>query len=260
MAEEENRKKINPFFIYGLVIFLMILLGLSFVPNFQIAINNNQLVLIGIIVVLLLFGYFDIIEIPGFLKMSKDIKELRSEAQEIRTNQMNIMSAIAVNQNATATANNSVNIFNQAARDAGQEAQSLLQDLPSMPIADLPSSFTITRSASEHILAHAERREYSSAFLDLRRYTDDLLNDIFGRERFKNNIYELLRYAKKSGELYNSLVESISSVRKFGNVAIHILPSEEYKLYPQEVNEILDLGLRTIEELERIKNKRINNQ
>jgi len=59
-----SSEKTNVILIYGLVALLSVVLIFSFIPRFNISIETSQIVLVLIIVVLLLFPYFKVIEIP----------------------------------------------------------------------------------------------------------------------------------------------------------------------------------------------------
>jgi hypothetical protein len=236
-------------FIYGLIVLLSIILVISFVPSFGIAVGNSQLVIIVVIVVLVLFRYFDIIEIPGFLKLSKEIKELKDETKEIKQNQMNMMQAIAVTQNVKAMS--SVQIINAATREAKLEAENLLPELPAVDFVTTP--VTSVQNTANTILDHVQHRHYSAAFLDLRRSMDGLVRDITGIQDSKVPLFEVLRKAEKGGLISSSLAESINAVRKYGNIAIHMTPAEERRIGEGQVEKIVDLGLRVISELEKTK-------
>jgi uncharacterized protein YutE (UPF0331/DUF86 family) len=62
-----------------------------------------------------------------------------------------------------------------------------------------------------------------------------------------------LRKAQKNELINSSLAESINTVGRFGNIAIHMTPAEERQIASEEVEEIVDLGLRVLNELEKIK-------
>lgn len=249
MTQDETNKKTNVLFIYGLICFLAIILIVSFIPSFGVVIGTSQLVIIAIIVVLLLFRYFDIIEIPGFLKLSKEIKELKNETKEIKQNQMNMMQTIAVRQNARAT---SIQIIGAATREAKQEAEALLPELPAVNFLTTPTTPSVQNMANT-IMEHVQRRNYSAAFLDLRRIMDSLVRDITGIQDSKVKFFDVLRTAQKDGLINSSLADSINSVRKFGNIAIHMTPAQERRIQVEEVQEIVDLGLRVVNELEKIR-------
>jgi|GEM_PF-3855148 len=249
MTQEERNSMANTLFIYGLIVLLSIILVISFVPSFGIAVGNSQLVIIVIIVVLVLFRYFDIIEIPGFLKLSKEIRELKDETKEIKQNQMNMMQAIAVNQNVRAVS--SVQILTEATREARLEAENLLPELPAMNI--VTPTVTNVQNTAATILEHIQHRHYSAAFLDLRRSMDSLVRDIAGTQDSNVPIYGVLRKAEKSGLVSSSLAESFKSVRRYANIAIHMTPAEERRIAERQVEKIVELGLRVITELEKTK-------
>jgi len=250
MTQDETNKKTNTLFIYGLICFLAIILIVSFIPSFGVVIGTSQLVIIAIIVVLLLFRYFDIIEIPGFLKLSKEIEELKNEAKEIKQNQMNMLQAFAVTQNARATS--SIQIIGAATREAKQEAEALLPELPAVNFLTTPTTPSVQNMVNT-ISEYVQRRNYSAAFLDLRRIIDSQVREITGIQDSKVRFFEILRKAQKDGLINSSLADSINSVRRFGNIAIHMTPAQERRIQVEEVEEIVDLGLRTVNELEKIR-------
>lgn len=249
MTQKEENGKVNTLFIYGLIVLLSTILVISFVPSFGIAVSNSQLVIILIIVVLVLFRYFDIIEIPGFLKLSKEIKELKDETKEIKQNQVNMMQTFAMTQNVRAMS--SVQIINAVTREARLEAENLLPELPAVNFVTTP--VTSVQNTANTILEHVRHRHYSAAFLDLRRCMDGLVKDITGVQEPKVTVFELLRKAEKSGLISSSLAESINTVRKYANIAIHMAPAQERRIEEGQVEDIVDLGLRVISELEKIK-------
>ena len=81
-SEKDNlSEKTKALFIYAIIVVLAAVLILSFFPAYDIRIETSQLVLVLIIVVLLLFPYFKVIEIPGFLKLSKEIEEIKTKME-----------------------------------------------------------------------------------------------------------------------------------------------------------------------------------
>lgn len=252
---QEMQKKINTFFIYGIIVILVIVFVLSFFPAYNIKIETSQLVIVLIVVVLLLFRYFNIIEIPGFLKLSKQIEEIKSETKEIRQAQMTLMQAFTISQSATASSEVHIHpVIDQAVIDAEEEAETLLSEPPSISV-DL-TSFERNRIRSEEtrIRQLVQNREYIPAFALLRNYIDSLLKDILGIGPDEiRNFHQLLRDVRKRELLTPQLLESMLSVRRFANMVIHMSPSAERELPIAKVDKIIDLGIRTIRELESIR-------
>lgn len=259
-SEKDNLfEKIKALFICAIIVVLAVVLILSFFPAYNIRIETSQLVLVLIIVVLLLFPYFKVIEIPGFLKLSKEIEEIKSETKEIRQAQMTLMQAFTVSQSATASSAILINpVINQAVKDAGEEAETLLSELPSLS-AEALSEYTleIIMNETDRIKHFVERREYIAAFALMRSHIESLLKDVLGVGRTETRgFHQLLRDVKKRELLSPPLLESILSVRRFANIVLHMPPSAERDLSPTEVDKIVDLGIRAIGELESIKRER----
>jgi hypothetical protein len=254
-----SSEKINTLFIYGMVAVLATVLIFSFFPAYNVRIETSQLVLVLIIVVLLLFPYFKIIEIPGFLKLSKEIEEIKSETKEIRQAQMTLMQAFTFSQSATASSEIHIHpVINQAVRDAREEAETFLSEPPSVNTADLSVSLNIIKSETDRIKQHVNRREYIAAFALLRSHIESLLKDVLGVGQTETRgFHQLLRDVKKRELLRPPLLESILSVRRFANTVLHMPPSAERELSPTEVDKIVDLGIRVIGELESIKRRRM---
>lgn len=261
MSFEKKPQKINTFFIYGIVAILIIILIFSFFPAYNIRIETSQLVLVLVIVVLLLYRYFSVIEVPGFLKLSKEIKEIRNETNEIRQAQMTLMQAFTISQSTTASSEVHIHpVINQAVKDAEEEAETLLSELS--PISVDLSSFERDRILNEanRIRQHIQNREYIPAFALLRSNIDSLLKDVLGIGQDETrNFHQLLRDVKKRELLTPQLLEGILSVRRFANMVIHMSPSTERELLPAKVETIADLGIRVIDELETIKRRRKTN-
>lgn len=254
MSTKKGPRNINAFFIYGVIGILVGILIFSLFPVFNIRIENSHLILVLLVIVLLLFRYFDVIEVPGFLKLSKEIKEIRSETKEIKQAQMSLMQAFTISQSATASSHVHIHpVINQAVKDAEEEAETLLSELP--PISVDLTSLEGARMQSEaaRIRQYVRNEEYIPAFALLRSYIDSLLKGILGMGQDETrSFHQLLRDAKKRELLTPQLLESMLSVRRFANMVIHMSPSAERELSPAKVDKIVDLGIRTINELESI--------
>jgi len=197
------------------------------------------------------------------LKLSKEIEHIRNETKEIKQAQMNLMQAFTISQSATASSHIHLHpAVNEAMKDAAEEAETLLGELPSVvPTPSLSArARAIIESETDRIRQYAQRREYIAAFALMRSHIENLVKDILDAgPNETRNFHKLFREAKKRELIRPPLVQSILSVRRYANLVIHMPLSDERKMSPAEVDKIVDLGIRTIEELETIKRTRKKN-
>jgi hypothetical protein len=73
----------------------------------------------------------------------------------------------------------SVQIIGAVTREARQEAENLLPELPAVNFVTAPTVTSVQNTANT-IMEHVQHRNYSAAFLDLRRSIDSLMRDITG--------------------------------------------------------------------------------
>jgi hypothetical protein len=256
MSSEKQTHDISSFLVYAVILLLSVLLTLSFFPQFSLKIETPQLILASIIVALLLFRYFNVIEIPGFLKLNKQIQEVKEEAKEIRQIQMNLAQTFALSQNMS----NKVYVnpvINGIIKDEGEEAENLLSQPSPTSAADMNISFEIVKNETDRILEHANRHEYSAAFLDIRRCIESLFKDILGtRGSEPLGILQQLREAQKREIIGPSLYESMNTVRRVANIFIHMPISTEADVNFDEVSKTIQLGIRVIAELQSIKRQK----
>jgi len=255
MVAEKQRQQINTYFIYGVIALLSMILTLSLFKTLPIQLETSHLIIILVIAVLLLFRYFDAVEIPGLLKFRKEIEEIKTETKEIRQGQMTLMQALSISQSATAASHVYIHpIIQGATTEAAQEATTLLEEPPSVGNAALNTSLEAIRNETDQIQLHVQRGEFYAAFVLMRKRIDSLLRDILGAGPGDiRSFHELIRDARKIELISPSLLESLSSVRRFANIVIHMPTTEERHLSMDDVEKIVNLGIRTMGELEAIK-------
>jgi hypothetical protein len=255
MSKERPISKLTSILIYSFVALFTILLIISFVQN-NFTLETTQIVLIAVITILLLFRYFDVVEIPGFIQLSRRISEIKEETKEIKQNQMYLMQNM-ISQNASASNQVLINpIIKSVIRDAGEDAEIFLSRPPTVGEKDLSISSKDKNDAQKVINDNVQKGDYIQAFLEIRQYTACLLKNILRIDKNTQwSLGQLLKEAHTLNLIDWQLLESLATVRRVANIVIRINPNEQKDLLPSEVNKVIDLALRCIDELNRIKEK-----
>lgn len=250
MNDKSNKgHRINEIFIYIVVSVSLIIFILASFPQIGIVINQNQIFLLVIVLVFLIFKYFNVIEIPGFLKLSKEIEEVKNETKAIR----DTIQTLAISQS---SANSSIinQIVNQV-RDDAIEVKEAGQKLPDIAPAH------ISQDETEYELAQIEDDiaigRYVSAFASIRNLIESLLREILrkkGEDIGRMSWIQLEKLASRSEILSPDIINSMRAVRSAANTIIHSAPWEN-ALPSSEVETISDIGIKTIHELMRIRNE-----
>jgi hypothetical protein len=250
MEPKKSASKFSSALIYVIAIVLTIVLVASFLPNFGLKIEVTQLVLATFIVILLLFKYFDILEIPGFLKLSKKIEHIESELITIRQNQISIQQN-AISQKTTASNQVFVSpIVNQVINDAEKDAELFLSN----SLIEGVSADEI-KTDTYSIETFAKNGEYSDAFSEIRKQMLKNLDIIIGNDSQTKGLRGKLTAAFQRGLISEPLFQSLLSVRRVVNVMIGINPHEMTYLNTKEVNKVIELAIESIKRLETISRK-----
>ncbi len=116
--ENGNRSgTINDFLVYLAICIALAVFVLAALPILGIQITQNQILLLAVVLVLLIFRHFTKIEIPGFLKLSKEVEQVKKDNEAIRATLKSISSA---QSNASASVQ-----FNQIIAEQAKEAKEL---------------------------------------------------------------------------------------------------------------------------------------
>jgi hypothetical protein len=210
-------------------------------------ITQNQLILLGLVVVLLVFKYFSKIEIPGLLKVSKDIEEVKNETKEIR-NSIHMLAIAQISSNNTININPLAGSINANA----EEAKEINEEIPQ--IAENNPDDEITPIAQE-IRTHIGQGQYVAAFAMLRNAIEvELRNFLLAHGEKSARLYGLGRMSRIA-EKYGLPSDLSKGIYVVGNSANNILHSAPYeKTIPlEEAEQITDLGIKVLYGLKRLK-------
>jgi hypothetical protein len=244
--ESENRTKvINDLLLYSAVVIALVVFVLSSFPTSTIQITQNQILLLVIVLVLLIFRHFTKIEIPGFLRLSKEVENIKKENEEIKVK----LSSISISQ-AASNAKASFQ-FNQYFAEQAKEAKEVGSMFPSTPLeqqAEVPSQ---DFSSLEKQL---ERGQLVPVFAVIRNTLEGLLTNILqahGDRKEYRSLGQLASAALNSQIIDPRIYDAINIIRNSSNLIIHSHENES-AISIIEAKSIFDLAKKTVLELKKI--------
>jgi hypothetical protein len=236
---------INESFIYIAISISLIVFVLGSFRDFGIEVTQDQILLLSLVLVLLLFRHFSVIEVPGFLKLSKKVEEIRKETAAIR----DALFSMAISQsNSSAVVN-----FNQLISDTAREASEIGGEIPEI---STPPDDQL-RLNLQRIRRHVDNGEFIAAFATLRNSIETTLREILsvhGEDRRYDSLGQLTRSAGKLGVLDPTIIEAISVVNYTANTVLHSAPYEK-NISMDKIRQITELGIKTLSELQRVRNR-----
>ena len=239
MENESRSKIVNDVFVYAAVIIALIVFVLAASTSFGIQITGNEIILLTIVLVLLIFRHFTSIEIPGFIKLSKKVEEIKKENEEIKTT----LKAIA---SAKAFATSSVNInWAEQAKEAKEVGSKLPAVKPEQQVEVSRLDFALLEN-------RLEDGQLIPVFAVIRNTLENMLTDILGKKSKLDDhmtLGQLSALALDHDIISRPLYDAITIIRNSADLIIRSNPNE-YEISIEEAKSIFDLSRVTITELQ----------
>jgi hypothetical protein len=245
-TQEPQQMSFGDVILYVVVIVLVAAFALSFYWGYG-EITQNQLILLGLVVVLLVFKYFSKIEIPGLLKVSKDIEEVKNETKELR-NSIHMLAVAQISSNNTININplaGSINANAEEAKEINEEIPQVTENIPDDEITPI----------AQEIRTHIGQGKYVAAFAMLRNAIEvELRSFLLSHGEKGDKLYGLSRMSRVA-EKYGLPSDLSKAIYVVGNSANDILHSAPYErtIPIEEAKQITDLGIKVLYELKRLK-------
>lgn len=254
MNKKENTTSTNEILIYIAVCIALVVFAVASFPQFGIEITQNQIFLLVVVLVLLLFRHFGRIEILGFLRLSKVVEEVKKETREIRSSLQSLALSIASSR-ATAIVN-----LGGVLDAAAEEAREIESEIPSIP--SLPDLSDQMRFDVMNITQYIERGHFIAAFATLRNRIETELRDILrfqGEEAPRATTFHLARRVGKLNIVESATIEAILVVNNTANTILHSAAYEQ-TIPMEKARYISELGIRALYELRRVRNELASRQ
>jgi hypothetical protein len=242
--ENGSRSKINDLLVYLAICIALVVFILASFPSFGIQITQSQILLMIIILVLLIFRHFTRIEIPGFLKLSKEVDQIKKENEEIKS---------TLNSIATSQSNASANVnINQFMAEQAKEAKEIEKRLPTVvaPQQQVETSRLDLVSLEEQL----DGGQLIAVFAVIRNTIETMLSDIIrtkGKQVEHPSLGQLASTALQLEVIDQSIYDAINIIRNSANLIMHSHPNET-AISIKEARSIFDLATKTIAELQKI--------
>ncbi len=239
--------KVNEWLVYITAGIALAVFILAAFPSFGAEITQNMIFLLIAVLVLLVFRHFAKIEIPGFIKVSKEVEEVKKDTAEIKSSLQSI---------AVATANSSIKqyfCFKEKLAEIGRDAEDVEKSLPkSTAQAKSPLA-----NDEDKILNLIEQRNIVAAFAVLQDRLENKLRTILlrkGSYHPEASMSALISEAQNEKLIAKELVTALIVIKHGGSYLISSHPFEEV-IPIDEAKKIANLGIKTLKELNIIDEK-----
>lgn len=238
MAEGDRRiSRLNEALIYAAVVVSLVVFVIASIPGSGMEVSQNMIWLLIVILVFLAFQYFNVIEIPGFLKLSRELKEVKEETREIR-NSLQVLASSRSSAQAVVNVNGIIS-------EPAQEARELRNETPSIsgPVPDEQMALY-----EEDVGFYIQRGQFVAAFANLRRLMESELRQILVLRNVdvgRASLGKMVRLASSQNLLEPALVEALSLVKNVANTVVHSAPVEK-ELSMGQLRDVAEIGMRGV--------------